>query len=214
MLRGVSFDAGAGEMLAITGASGAGKSTLLHVLGGLEGADDGLISFDDFEVSRASGERLAQYRDRVVGFVFQFHHLLPDLTAIENVALPLLIHRAGWRESFLRAEQALANVGLRERARHAVNQLSGGEQQRAALARALVKRPRLILADEPTGNLDVDTGDEISALLASYCRAERALVIVATHNERLALACDRTLLLEGGKVTLMRNSGAGSQESE
>jgi lipoprotein-releasing system ATP-binding protein len=200
VLRGVSFSAGQGEMLAIRGASGAGKSTLLHTLGGLEAADAGLISLDDFEVTRARGHELARYRNDAVGFVFQFHHLLPDLTAAENVALPLLISRARRRDSLLRATAALEKVGLIERTAHPVAHLSGGEQQRVALARALIKRPRLILADEPTGNLDAPMGDEIGQLIQSYCREHQTIAIVATHNAHLAEMCDRTLVLENGRV--------------
>jgi lipoprotein-releasing system ATP-binding protein len=200
VLRGVSFTASAGEMLAVVGASGAGKSTLLHLLGGLEAADAGLIKLDDFEITQAQRTELAHYRNELVGFVFQFHHLLPDLTAAENVALPLLISRTARRESFRQVTEALARVGLTERAEHPVNHLSGGEQQRVALARALIKRPRLILADEPTGNLDAPTGDEIGQLLNSYCREQNAIAVVATHNARLANVCDRTLILEDGRV--------------
>lgn len=199
-MRGLSFSAKAGEMLAIMGASGAGKSTLLHVVGGLEEADKGRIQLSEFEVTQARGRELAEYRNATVGFVFQFHHLLPDLTAAENVALPLLISRAAWRESLAQAIEALESMKLGERTRHLVGHLSGGEQQRVALARALVKRPRLVLADEPTGNLDAETGDEIAALLKSYCHSARAILLVATHNARLAEMCDRTLILEDGRI--------------
>jgi lipoprotein-releasing system ATP-binding protein len=201
VLRGVSFNVEAGELVAVMGASGAGKSTLLHLLGGLEAADDGIIRLGDFEVTRAQGRRLTSYRHQEVGFVFQFHHLLPDLTAAENVSLPLLISRAGWSESGLRAVEALEVVGLGERAAHPVGHLSGGERQRVALARALIKSPRLVLADEPTGNLDEAAGDALGALLGSYCRTRRAIVIIATHNARLASICDRTLLLEDGRIS-------------
>jgi lipoprotein-releasing system ATP-binding protein len=200
VLRGVSLTAEPGEMLAITGASGAGKSTLLHTLGGLEAADEGTIRLGGFVVTGARSSDLARYRNQDVGFVFQFHHLLPDLTASENVSLPLLISRAARRGSVERARQALESVGLTERTRHPVNQLSGGEQQRVALARALVKRPRLILADEPTGNLDAPTGDEIGQLLRAYCREQNAIAIIATHNARLSNICDRTLILKDGEV--------------
>lgn len=200
VLRGVSFRICSGEVVAIKGASGAGKSTLLHLIGGLESADDGSVKLSDFEVTRAQGSSLAHYRNEMVGFVFQFHHLLPDLNALENVALPLLISRASLRESLGRAIEALKNVGLDERASHAVSHLSGGEQQRVGLARAMVKRPPLVLADEPTGNLDAATGDEIGALLSLYAQREKAIVLVATHNARLAEACDRTLILENGRI--------------
>lgn len=200
VLRGVSLAAQAGEMLAIRGASGAGKSTLLHTLGGLEAADNGLIRLNELEITKSSAARLARYRNEEVGFVFQFHHLLPDLAAVENVALPLLISRTAWRESLQQATAALESVGLRERAAHPIGHLSGGEQQRVALARALIKRPRLVLADEPTGNLDAPMGDEIGQLLRAYCREHQSIVVVATHNPRLAEMCDRTLVLEEGRV--------------
>jgi len=214
VLRGVSFNVEAGKMVAIMGASGAGKSTLLHLLGGLEAADDGIIKLGDFNVTRTQGGRLAPYRNQEIGFVFQFHHLLPDLTAAENVALPLLISRARWRESEAGAVEALETVGLSERAAYPVGHLSGGERQRVALARALIKSPRLVLADEPTGNLDEAAGDEIGALLGSYCHTNRAIVVIATHNARLANICDRTLLLEDGRISEKQNSESRIQEPE
>jgi lipoprotein-releasing system ATP-binding protein len=200
VLRGVSFSAERGEMLAIMGASGAGKSTLLHVTGGLEAADDGLIKLDDFEVTRSKNSELARYRNEMIGFVFQFHHLLPDLTALENVAMPLLISRSRYNESLRRATVALESVGLRERTAHPIAHLSGGEQQRVALARSLIKRPRLILADEPTGNLDATMGDEIGQLIRAYCQEHQSIAIVATHNAHLAKMCDRILVLEEGRI--------------
>jgi lipoprotein-releasing system ATP-binding protein len=212
VLRGVSFSVAAAEMIAITGASGAGKSTLLHLLGGLEASDGGSIRLGDFEITFASHARLAHYRNASVGFVFQFHHLLPDLTAAENVALPLLISRAPREESLRRAHEALESVGLGERATHRIGHLSGGELQRVALARALIKRPRLVLADEPTGNLDAPTGDAIGKLLAAYCREHSAMVIVATHNDRISQTCDRTLFLEAGRIN--KNSGVKGEVAE
>lgn len=200
VLRGVTFSAAAGEMLAIVGASGAGKSTLLYTLGGLEAVDEGVARLGEFEISGAERERLSRFRNEEVGFVFQFHHLLPDLTAAENVALPLAIGRADWRESLRRAADALEGVGLSERAAHPIGQLSGGEQQRVAVARALVRAPRLVLADEPTGNLDAATGDEIGRLLRRYSRERGAVVVLATHNQQLAESCDRTLVLEEGRI--------------
>jgi lipoprotein-releasing system ATP-binding protein len=211
VLRGVSLNLQPGEMTAIMGASGAGKSTLLHILGGLEAADDGLVRLGDFEVTRAHGASLARYRNEDVGFVFQFHHLLPDLTAAENVSLPLAISRAARSLSRLRAVAALEAVGLNERASYPAGQLSGGEQQRVALARALIRSPHLVLADEPTGNLDATAGDEIGALLSSYCRASRAIVVIATHNARLAEMCDRILLLKDGRITEKEGPEKSSQ---
>jgi lipoprotein-releasing system ATP-binding protein len=200
VLRGVSFALGEGEMAAVVGASGAGKTTLLHLLGGLEAADGGRARLGAFEVTRAGAAELAAWRGREVGFVFQSHRLLADLSAEENVALPLMVARKGRREALEEARAMLASVGLSERAAHAAGELSGGEQQRAAVARALVRRPRLVLADEPTGNLDARTGDEVGALLLELARSLRACVLVATHNERLAALCDRRLTLRDGRL--------------
>ena len=200
VLRGIKFRAEGGQLLAVTGASGAGKSTLLQLLGGLDTADAGSIDLDGTAITNASRARLASLRTRAIGFVFQAHRLLLDLTAGENVAMPLLIGRTGWKPARERALEALEQVGLRERARDAVGHLSGGEQQRVALARALVHRPKLVLADEPTGNLDTETGAVIGDLLESYCRNRRAIVVIATHNDQLARRCDRTLHLINGAL--------------
>ena len=200
VLRDISFSVAAGEMVAVMGASGTGKSTLLHVLGGLEVADNGNARLDQFNFTRTKGTELARFRNREVGFIFQFHHLLPDLTAMENVALPLLIARRSWPEARTVAAGLLDRIGLKERATHLSGELSGGEQQRVAIARALVTNPRLVLADEPTGNLDAATGDEVGALLISLCRERAAAVVVATHNERLARTCDRVLFLQNGRL--------------
>jgi lipoprotein-releasing system ATP-binding protein len=183
VLRGVTFTANAGESIAITGASGSGKSTLLHLLGGLETPDHGTIEGD--------GE---------VGFVFQFHYLLPDLSALENVALPLLIAR--WRKprAYERARTLLENAGLADRTDHPVSHLSGGEQQRVAVARALITQPKLLLADEPTGNLDAAIGEEIGETLIAYAHNHSAITIIATHSTGLAGMCDRLLVLEDGRL--------------
>ena len=200
VLRGVSFTVSAGEMAAVVGESGSGKTTLLHLIGGLEAADSGSVRLGRFEITRAGVAELARRRGREVGFVFQSHHLLADLSAEENVALPLMVARHGMREALASARGMLARVGLSARAAHAAGELSGGEQQRVALARALVTRPRLVLADEPTGNLDARTGDEVGALLLSLCREARACVLLATHSERLARMCDRVLTLREGRL--------------
>ncbi|HZT57655.1 MAG TPA: ABC transporter ATP-binding protein [Pyrinomonadaceae bacterium] len=204
VLRGVTFGLRPGEMVAVVGASGAGKTTLLHVVGGLEAADAGSVRLGDFDVTRAGAARLARWRGREVGFVFQSHRLLLDLSAEENVALPLLVARRNRRGALASAREMLEGVGLGARARHAAGELSGGEQQRVAVARALVTRPRLVLTDEPTGNLDARTGDEVGALLLGLCRDARACVLVATHNERLARLCDRVLQLRDGQVEEVR----------
>ena len=185
VLRGVTFAANAGESIAITGASGSGKSTLLHLLGGLETPDHGEITFD--------GDRKA--------FVFQFHYLLPDLSAVENVALPLLIARWKKKRAFERAMNLLNETGLSERADHPISHLSGGEQQRVAVARALVTEPTLLLADEPTGNLDDVISDQIGRALVDYAHKHSAITIIATHSASLARMCDRTLVLEGGRIS-------------
>jgi len=200
VLRGVSLELRAGEAAAVVGASGAGKTTLLHVCGGLEAADGGSIKVGGLDVTRASASELVRWRGAQVGFVFQFHHLLADLSAEENVALPLLVARVRRREALARARELLERVGLAQRLTHAAGELSGGEQQRVAVARALVARPRLVLADEPTGNLDARTGAEVGALLLSLCREARACALVATHNESLAGLCDRRLMLREGKL--------------
>jgi lipoprotein-releasing system ATP-binding protein len=187
VLRGVTFSANAGESIAITGPSGSGKSTLLHLLGGLETADHGTIVFDGNAVGRQ------------VGFVFQFHYLLQDLTAIENVALPLLIARRKRDYAFERARQLLTEAKLEARAVHSITHLSGGEQQRVAVARALVTEPKVLLADEPTGNLDAAIGYEIGRALVDYAHKQGAVAVIATHNAVLAQMCDRLLILEEGR---------------
>ncbi len=190
VLRGVTFTANAGDSIAITGASGSGKSTLLHLLGGLETADHGTITFD------GTGQRRQQ-----IGFVFQFHYLLPDLSAVENVALPLLIARWRKKQAFESAMDLLRETGLSDRADHPVSHLSGGEQQRVAVARALITEPKLLLADEPTGNLDEAISHQIGRTLVDYAHRHAAITIIATHSATLARLCDRSLVLERGRVS-------------
>ncbi len=180
-----------GEMLAIVGPSGIGKSTLLHLLGGLDRPDSGTIRVADAEVSSMSNDELARFRNRNVGFVFQFHHLLPEFTATENVAMPGWIGRLHKDDSLNRASALLAELGLEGRARHFPNQLSGGEQQRVAIARALLVDPLLFLADEPTGNLDQETSERVFELMRQ-CHVKRGLTsVIVTHNRELAARCDR-----------------------
>ncbi len=190
VLRDVSFDVGPGEMVAIAGKSGAGKSTLLHLLGGLEAADSGTIDL------KGAGAPLRGE----IGFLFQFHHLLSDLTVVENVALPLLMRRRGMRDSQRAATAILEELDLQDRLDHRIAELSGGEQQRVALARALVTQPPLVLADEPTGNLDSGRGIRIGGMLMNYARQHRAIVVLATHNLELAGVSDRTLMLNQGSI--------------
>lgn len=201
VIRNLSFTATSGEMIGITGASGAGKSTLLHLLGGLEETDEGEITLNNFNVTKATAVELATYRQRDVAFVFQFHHLLSDLNAIENVAMPLFIKRMPKHEALKRARLMIERMNLNERLTHPVGQLSGGEQQRIAIARALVTEPVLVLADEPTGNLDSQTGAELGMLLKDYAQTNNGIVIIATHNEHIAEMCDRTLILQDGKLS-------------
>jgi lipoprotein-releasing system ATP-binding protein len=200
VLCGVTLEARAGAAVAIVGASGAGKSTLLHVIGGLDAADAGSVRAFGFDVTRARASHLIEWRRRAVGFVFQFHHLINALTAAENVQLPLLVARSNHAAAREAAARMLDAVGLASRGDHLPGELSGGEQQRVAIARALVAAPRLVLADEPTGNLDARTGEQVGELLLRVASERGACVVVATHNERLARLCDRTLVLDSGRL--------------
>ena len=201
VLRDLELQVEAGEMLAIVGASGVGKSTLLHLLGGLDRVDQGRIAIDGLELTAMPDAEVVAFRNRRVGFVFQFHHLLPEFNALENAQMPMRIARMRMAESRPRAEEILTRVGLGERLTHRPGMLSGGEQQRVAVARALVMRPSLLLADEPTGDLDEQTADSLHALLREMHRAYGLTSVIATHNPRLAAACDRTLRLESGRLT-------------
>lgn len=200
VLNDLSLTVRAGEMVAIVGASGAGKSTLLHLLGGLDQPTYGRVLFYGFDISKLGALDLARFRSQVVGFIFQFHHLLPEFTALENVMMPLLIRGVQKPEAAERALAALASVGLERRLKHRPAELSGGEQQRVALARALVTNPQVLLADEPTGNLDARTGEQVFALLRRLHETNALTSIIATHNERLAAHCDRLLHLEDGQL--------------
>ena len=191
-------------MLAITGASGVGKSTLLHVLGTLDRPESGRLVLEGDDVLGLDEDRLRRLRNRVLGFVFQFHHLLPEFTALENVMMPALIARRTVGEARRRAEGLLDELGLAARGHHRPGALSGGEQQRVAVARALVQSPRILLADEPTGNLDQETGDRLHGLLRRLNQEKGITVVVVTHNERLAAACDRRLRLEAGRLQAAR----------
>jgi lipoprotein-releasing system ATP-binding protein len=200
VLRGLDLEVQEGEMLAILGASGVGKSTLLHILGTLDRADAGELTFAGEDLQRLPEKDLRQFRNAALGFVFQFHHLLPEFTALENVMMPLLIARQDTRTARAQAQALLEEMGLRERLDHRPGALSGGEQQRVAVARALVRSPRALLADEPTGNLDRGTGDRLHALVRRLNRERPVTVVVVTHNEGLAEACDRRLRLEAGTL--------------
>jgi lipoprotein-releasing system ATP-binding protein len=182
VLQGVDLEVAAGERVAITGASGVGKSTLLHVLGTLDRADSGSLEVAGRDVLAMSEPERCAFRNRTLGFVFQFHHLLPEFTALENVAMPLLLARVPLPQAHAKAAALLAEVGLEERTSHRPGMLSGGEQQRVAVARALAGGPRLLLADEPTGDLDSGTGERLQKLIAELSRARGLTVVVVTHN--------------------------------
>ena len=200
VLKGLDVSLEKGEMVAVVGASGVGKSTLLHVLGGLDQADAGTIRIGATEVTALSDAEVVAFRNHNVGFVFQFHHLLPEFTALENAEMPMRIARRPVSEGRTRAADLLRRVGLGERLDHRPGMLSGGEQQRVAIARALIMDPAILLADEPTGDLDEHTADALHALLREMHKERGLTSLIATHNPRLAAACDRVLRLEDGKL--------------
>jgi lipoprotein-releasing system ATP-binding protein len=201
VLRDLDLSIEAGEMVAVVGASGVGKSTLLHLLGGLDRADSGSIVIGDTDIGAMPDEALTAFRNRHVGFVFQFHHLLPEFTALENAEMPLRIARMTHAESRRKAQTVLERLGLGERLTHRPSMLSGGEQQRVAVARALVTEPIVLLADEPTGDLDERTAEALHALLREMHRERHLSSVIATHNMHLAASCDRVLRLESGRLT-------------
>jgi len=198
VLAGIDLEIDKGEMLAIVGASGVGKSTFLHVLGGLERPTGGKVLHGDVDLYALQGDRIAHFRNRHIGFIFQFHHLLPEFTALENVMMPALIGGARGDEAARRATGLLGEVGLGARLHHRPGELSGGEQQRVAVARALVLDPDVVLADEPTGNLDIHTGETIHELLRKINREKKVTFVVVTHNDQLAMSADRIFRMSEG----------------
>jgi lipoprotein-releasing system ATP-binding protein len=211
VLRGLDLEVQQGEFLSIVGASGSGKSTLLHLLGVLDRPDKGEILFDGKRIDNLPSQRRDQLRNQTFGFIFQFYHLLPELTALENVLMPQMIARSvfGWmvhrREIKNRAVELLDRVGLGRRLHHRPRELSGGEMQRAAVARALINRPRVLLADEPTGNLDEETARQVLPVLLSLARKRGATLVIVTHDTGLALSADRMLELRDGRLQEVRS---------
>ena len=200
VLRGASFSLAAGEMASLVGPSGVGKSTFLHVIGTLDPPTGGTVLFEGRDAFSMTEEELARFRNRSIGFVFQFHYLLPEFTALQNTSMPGLINRLSREQAEAQAKEMLEIVGLGDRLEHKPGELSGGEQQRVALARALVLKPRLLLADEPTGNLDEHTADEVFGVLLRLVRDAGLGALIATHNTALAARMDRRLTLHEGVV--------------
>jgi len=200
VLKGIDLEIHKGELISIVGASGAGKSTLLHILGGLDRPTDGEVYWGDTNISKIADEKLARLRTREVGFVFQYHHLLPEFSAQENIAIPHMILGQSMKASNEVAIKYLKMVGLEERATHKPSELSGGEQQRVAIARAIANQPRIVLADEPTGNLDSTTALDLFNIILELNRVNRQTFVLVTHNEKLAEKTHRVMLIEDGRI--------------
>lgn len=200
VVNGVSLQVAKGEFVSVTGASGAGKSTLLHLLGTLDKPDSGKVTIDNVNIFNLPGKKQAGFRNRHIGFVFQFHHLLPEFSALENVAVPVWISGKTRKEGLELAEEILSIVGLGNKLENKPSELSGGEQQRVAIARALVNQPSIIMADEPTGNLDSTNAASVHKLFTDLCRKMNQTFIMITHNEELARMTDRTLVMKDGNI--------------
>ncbi|MGB9836993.1 MAG: ABC transporter ATP-binding protein [Candidatus Saccharicenans sp.] len=206
IFSGLNFELKAGELVAIMGVSGVGKTTLLNIIGGLDRPTEGRVFFDGQSLLDKKEEEIAIIRNKKIGFIFQFYHLLPEFSAVENVAMPLLISGVKKEQALLRAEKALAEVGMEARKNFRPAQLSGGEQQRIAVARALINQPELLLADEPTGNLDWKTGEMILQLIVELHRKKGLSSIIVTHNEKIVRYCHKAYLLEAGQLKLFESN--------
>jgi len=200
VLKGINLEIRRGELLAIMGASGAGKSTLLHIVGMLDRPTQGTVSFEGQNLFQLPEAAQAEFRNKRIGFVFQFHHLLPEFTALENACMPALIQRRSPADVEADATALLHEVGLGERLQHKPGELSGGEQQRVAVARALMQRPDLVLADEPTGNLDTHTGEALFALMRDLNKSRGTTFVIVTHNEKLSTQADRIVYMQDGQI--------------
>ncbi len=200
VLKGVDITINKGEVISIVGASGAGKTTLLHILGTLDRADSGTLEINNINISSLSDKKLADFRNKNIGFVFQFHHLLPEFTALENVCIPAFIFGRSRSEAEERAIELLTFLGLKERMHHKPGELSGGEQQRVAVARALINNPAVVLADEPSGNLDSSTAKELHELFFTLRKKYDQTFVIVTHNEELANMADRKLVMKDGNI--------------
>ncbi len=200
VLKGVDVVIERGEIVAVVGKSGAGKTTLLHILGTLDRADEGSVSYDEKELFGLSDKLLSDFRNEHIGFIFQFHHLLDEFTALENVCIPAFLAAKRKNPTVKKAKELLSYLGLSQRLDHRPNQLSGGEQQRVAIARSLINDPDVVLADEPTGNLDTQTSDEIHELIFNLRKKFNQTFVIVTHNEDLAMKCDRTLSMADGLI--------------
>ena len=202
VLKGINLSINKGEIVSIVGASGAGKTTLLQIIGTLDSADSGSMKINDVEVSSLKGKKLANFRNKNIGFVFQFHHLLPEFTALENVCIPYYINGGNKSEAEAKAMKLLGILGVAERAQHKPNELSGGEQQRVAVARALINDPAIVLADEPSGNLDSNTANNLHQLFFKLREELNQTFIIVTHNEELAEMADRKIVMRDGVVVI------------